>query len=89
MTAFAIPSVPGFWPDYYACLNNQESIVETIIRMIKHSASDFPSTTLSDIKIISHSSEGQLVRIYPTILDKDGNVHNFGPESGDNVGSSS
>lgn len=70
-----IPSVPGFWPDYYVCWSKERDIIDTLIRMIKHSASDFPNTTLCDVKIVG----GEVTRIYPVVMREDLTIRDFSP----------
>jgi len=63
----AIPSVPGFWPDYY--LTYKEEIINTIKRMVEHSGLDYPNSTLAGFTITKSGDkhDGLLYRIYPEV----------------------
>ena len=69
MTVFVL-SVPGFWPDYYACYENK--ILETINRMLSENSEDFPNTCCVGFTVEYpgpvHGDTGErFVRIYPKV----------------------
>ena len=66
MMVLGIPAVSGFWPDYYAC--TEDNIIETINRMLYSNADDFPSTCCVGFTVI-RSVGG--VRIYPRVKNKE------------------
>ena len=68
----AIPSVPGFWPDYY--VTSKKEILSTIKRMLEHSESDYPNSTLVGFRITKHV--GTYYRIYPKVKY----IHDFYPD---------
>lgn len=69
-----IPSVPGFWPDYYACW--EDGILDTINRMLEEQSEDFPNTCCVGFTVeypgsIHIEAEKRLVRIYPKVKNKE------------------
>ena len=59
-----IPSSSGFWPDYYFC--SKDNLVETINRMLREHASDFPITACGGFEIEEIPIVGY--KIYPIVL---------------------
>uniref|UniRef100_A0A6M3JBG0 Uncharacterized protein n=1 Tax=viral metagenome TaxID=1070528 RepID=A0A6M3JBG0_9ZZZZ len=57
-----IRSTPGFWPDFYAC--REDNIVETINRMLKEHAKDYPNTCCIGFTITRKES---LIKIWPKV----------------------
>jgi len=62
-----IPSMPGFWPDFYACW--ESNIVETINRMLHEQADDYPITCCVGftVKYGDKMIGEKIVKIYPKV----------------------
>ena len=60
-----IPSTSGFWPDYYGCW--ESNIIETINRMLREHADDYPYTCCVGFTIVYPKEHNGMVKIYPKV----------------------
>ena len=60
-----LPTIPGFWPDYYLCRDT--NILETLNRMLTEHSPDFPNTACGGFEILKF---GDYYKIIPIVLRK-------------------